>query len=201
MLSFDALTLGKVGIHGSTGTLLGRSLRRMRVVVDRTLSEVRLGAGAFGSERVMIAPLMEEIEIVAMIEAKERDVRLTIDIGAPDLAATGDQQILASAIANLVQNAFKFTRAGGHIRICARSNGARVLIEVHDECGGLPPGKTEELFRPFEQRSTDQSGLGLGLSISLKGIQAIGGEIHVVDHPGKGCTFTIDLPRAEPARH
>ena len=64
---------------------------------------------------------------------------------------------------------------------------------------GLPPGKAEELFRPFEQRGLDQRGLGLGLTISLKGVQASGGEIRVSDLPGSGCIFTVDMPRA-PAR-
>jgi hypothetical protein len=71
-----------------------------------------------------------------------------------------------------------------------------VLIDVEDECGGLPPGKAEDLFRPFEQRGADKSGLGLGLSISMKGVRANGGEIRVRNLPGKGCTFTVDLPRA-----
>jgi len=74
----------------------------------------------------------------------------------------------------------------------------RVLIDVQDECGGLPPGKAEELFKPFEQRGADRTGLGLGLSISLKGVRASGGEIRVRDLPGSGCMFTVDLPRAAP---
>jgi signal transduction histidine kinase len=110
-----------------------------------------------------------------------------------------DQQILASVVANLVQNAFKFTRPHGHITLTARTAGERVLIEVQDECGGLPPGKAEDLFLPFEQRGADKTGMGLGLSISLKGVRAIGGEIQVRDLPGSGCMFTVDLPRAPPA--
>src|SRR6185312_2824664 len=58
MLTFEALSRGSVGVHGSTGTLLGRSLRRMRVLIDRTLAEVRLEAGTDKPERVSIAELM-----------------------------------------------------------------------------------------------------------------------------------------------
>jgi len=54
------------------------------------------------------------------------------------------------------------------------------------------------LFKPFQQRGADQTGLGLGLAISLKGVQASGGEIQVRDLPGSGCVFTVDLPRAAP---
>src|SRR4029079_16831890 len=74
----------------------------------------------------------------------------------------------------------------GLITVGTHTRGDRVLIEVEDECGGLPPGKAEDLFRPFEQRGVDKTGLGLGLSISLKGGRANGGEIRVRDLPGRG---------------
>jgi signal transduction histidine kinase len=80
------------------------------------------------------------------------------------VAVEVDSHLLASAVSNLLQNAFKFTHARGHVSLRARKKGDRVLIEVEDECGGLPPGKAEELFRPFERRGTDKSGLGLGLA-------------------------------------
>ncbi len=72
----------------------------------------------------------------------------------------------------------------------------RVRIAVEDECGGLPPGDPRDLFHPFEQRGDDRTGLGLGLAISRRGAEASGGKIHVRDIPGKGCAFTLDLPRA-----
>ena len=198
MLTFDALSRGSVGVHGSTGTLLGRSLRRMRVLIDRTLAEVRLEGGAQQRDRVSIPELIEEIEVVATIDANEHDISLSVDAGHPDVTVEADHQILASVVANLVQNAFKFTRAHGHITVRTHTTGDRVLIDVEDECGGLPPGKAEDLFRPFEQRGADKTGLGLGLSISMKGVRANGGEIRVRNLPGKGCTFTVDLPRAAP---
>jgi signal transduction histidine kinase len=196
MLTFDALSGGKVGIQGSTGAMLGRSLRRMRVLIDRTLAEVRLGALIQNKERVSIAELIEEIEIVATLEAKDHSMHLSVDAGSYDIAVEADHQILASVVSNLVQNAFKFTRPQGHIKVRAHTMANRVLIDVQDECGGLPPGKAEDLFRPFEQRGQDKSGLGLGLSISLKGVKASGGEIRVRDLPGAGCVFTVDLPMA-----
>jgi signal transduction histidine kinase len=109
-----------------------------------------------------------------------------------------DRQLLAAAVANLLQNAFEFTRPQGHVMLTTLSSKGRVLIEVEDECGGLPPGKAEELFLQFEQRGRDRSGLGLGLSISRRSVEADGGEIHVRDLPGKGCVFAIDLPRLLP---
>lgn len=70
---------------------------------------------------------------------------------------------------------------------------------VHeDECGGLPPGKSEDLFESFAQRAHDPSGLGLGLSICRRAAQVCAGEVYVRDLPGKGCIFTLDLPRKPP---
>jgi hypothetical protein len=66
---------------------------------------------------------------------------------------------------------------------------------AEDECGGLPPGQAQELFRPFTQRSTDRSGSGLGLSISRKAIHLNGGELRVRNLPGHGGVFSADLPR------
>ena len=71
-----------------------------------------------------------------------------------------------------------------------------MIIEVEDECGGLPSGKAEELFRPFDRRGSDRSGLGLGLAISQQGVAASGGRIEVQDLPGKGCVFSIVVPLA-----
>ena len=68
-------------------------------------------------------------------------------------------------------------------------------IEVEDECGGLPTKNLEDLFRAFKQLGTDRSGLGLGLAISQRSVEASGGKLLVRDIPGKGCVFTVDLPR------
>jgi hypothetical protein len=106
--------------------------------------------------------------------------------------------MLSAAIANLLQNAFKFTRAAGHVSLAAHAESDRIFIDVQDECGGLPPGKTEELFLPFKQRSSDRSGVGLGLSISRRCVEANGGKLRARDLPGTGCIFTIDLPRPTP---
>ena len=83
-----------------------------------------------------------------------------------------DRQVLAAVVANLLQNAFKFTRPGTTVTLRVGASAERVLIEVQDECGGLPSGDVNELFRPFEQRSADRTGIGLGLAFSRWGAEA-----------------------------
>jgi signal transduction histidine kinase len=117
---------------------------------------------------------------------------------APLVTIDGDRQTIAATIANLLHNAFKFTRKNGSVALTTRATADLVSFDIEDGCGGLPPGKVEDLFRPFEQRGADRSGVGLGLSICLKAAKANGGEIRVRDIPGKGCVFTLDLPRRPP---
>jgi signal transduction histidine kinase len=74
------------------------------------------------------------------------------------------------------------------------------LIEVEDECGGLSDGNVEDLFLLFVQRSSDRSGMGLGLGISRRGVEMNGGTLYARNLPERGCVFTIDLPKPkEPA--
>ena len=73
----------------------------------------------------------------------------------------------------------------------------RILIDVKDRCGGLPPGDAERMFLPFTQNNQDKSGLGLGLSIARRSVELNGGVLSVRNLPGTGCVFTISLPRLE----
>jgi len=195
MLAFQTLRAGSVGPGGATSALLGRSLKRLSLLVDSSLAHVRLEAGIRTPARHSLREFIEEVEVGAAMEADGRDLTLTVAPVDPAIEVLVDRQLLAGAVANLLQNAFKFTRPHGHVTLRTTSTGDRVLIEVEDECGGLPRGKAEDLFRPFERRDHDRKGLGLGLSISRKSVEADGGRILVRDIPGQGCVFTIDLPR------
>jgi signal transduction histidine kinase len=194
MLAFEILKNGTVGVGGSTGALLGRNLTRMRDLIDRSLAEVRLKAGIKKRERVLLTDFIEEVEVAATIEAKARGLQLTITPVPRGVSIEVDRQILAAAVANLLQNAFKFTRPGGHVLVRTHADQGRLFIAIEDECGGLID-KAETLFAPFEQRSTDRSGLGLGLAIAREGVAANGGAISARNIPGRGCIFTIELPR------
>ena len=194
-LALAAVRSGKVGIDGSTGAVLDRTLGRLRALVDRSLTEVRLEAGILHREQLMVASLVDEIEASASLDAKARGLSLNVFPTDAGLAVDADRQILGAVLANLLQNAFKFTRPGGAVSLQTHATAERVLIEVADECGGLPEGKAEELFRPFEQRGEDRTGLGLGLAISSRGVEAHDGTLRVRTLPGVGCVFTVDLPR------
>jgi signal transduction histidine kinase len=194
-LAFGALQSGAVGTSGTTSGVVSSSLSRMRDVLERALAEVRLKAGIHRRTPMSVAALLEEVAITAVVEAEHRGLQLTVSPVAADVMIEADAQVLVSALSNLLQNAFKFTHPAGHVSLKTDTTVDRVQIAIEDECGGLPPGKVDDLFRMFEQRGGDRSGLGLGLGISRQGVEQSGGMIHVRDLPAKGCVFTIDLPR------
>jgi signal transduction histidine kinase len=198
MLAFQTLKSGSVGLGGTTAALLDRSLRRASALIDSAVAQVRLESGSQVTERLSMREFIEEVEVSAAMEATAQSLTLTVTPVPVGIDVEVDRQLLAGAVVNLLQNAFKFTRPNGHITLATSATRDRVFVAVEDECGGLPPGKAEELFRPFEQQGPDRRGLGLGLSISRKSVEAIGGELRVRDVPGVGCVFSVELPRVSP---
>jgi CheY-like chemotaxis protein len=167
-------------------------------LIDRSLADVRLDSGMQNVERVAVKEILEEVEIGAAMVARERGLQLNVTSVDASVIVAADRQILAAAVANLVQNALKFTRPATTVKLGATTTTDRVLISVEDQCGGLPPGEAESLLKPFTQGSHDRTGLGLGLAICLKAAKAMGGKLLIVDVPGKGCIFTLDLPKQPP---
>jgi signal transduction histidine kinase len=198
ILAFEILKTGTSGIGGSTGGVLERNLARLRELIDRSLAEVRLGAGSQLRSRIAVRDMIAEVEATAGVRAASREIHLLAEAPA-ELEVIADRQLITSAVGNLLDNALKFTRPHGTVLVRAFERADRIHIEVSDECGGLPAGKAEDLFGKFVQRGSDRSGMGLGLAITLRAVEASGGYLRVRDLPGKGCVFTVDLPRASSA--
>jgi signal transduction histidine kinase len=196
LLAFQALRQGTVAVNGSTGMVLGRSLMGLRDLIDSTLSEVRLDAGKQRRKRLAVAEFLDEIAVVAYLHAEYRGVHLSVAPAPPEWAVSADPQILASAVMNLLNNAFKFTAPGGRVVLRAQVEDGRVLLEVEDECGGIPDTALDPFQAFGERRGRDRTGLGLGLSIAQKAVTAQGGHIRIRNIPGTGCVFVIDVPQA-----
>ena len=178
---------------------LHRSLLGLRALIGRSLAEVRLTQGIQNQDTIRLFELIDEVVAAAVLHAQTIGLRLTVLPVDQDIAIQGDRQVLAAVVGNLLQNAFKFTRPQTTVTLRVRASAERVLIEVEDECGGLPGANHDDLFRPFEQRSRDRTGLGLGLAFSRWGVEANHGRIYARNLPERGCVFTVDLPRlAEP---
>jgi signal transduction histidine kinase len=195
IMAFEVLKTGNVGVVGSTGSVLHRSLMGARAVIGRSLAEVRLTQGIQNREQFLVSEFIQELAPAATLEANARGIELTVKSVEEGVAIEADRQVLAAVVGNLLQNAFKFTRPRTTVMLSVGASAERVLIEIQDECGGLPGGNVDELFRPFEQRSADRTGVGLGLAFSRWGVEANNGRIYARNLPNKGCVFTLDLPR------
>jgi len=200
-LAFTALKIGNVGVGGATGAVLERSLIGLRTLVDRSLADVRVAAGMLPRrELISLADFVDEIVVGALLEARARGCTLTVSRVEVDLAVDVDRDMLQSAVGNLLQNAFKFTKLGTAVSLSAYAVADRILIEVEDHCGGLPPEGAARMFLPFTQAGANKSGLGLGLAICQRSVEANNGILRVRDLPNSGCVFTIDLPRKQVLR-
>jgi signal transduction histidine kinase len=195
IMAFEVLKTGNVGVGGSTGTVLQRSLMASHALIGRSLAEVRLTQGVQNRAQFLVSGFIEEIAAAAKLDANVRGVRLTAMPVEDGVAIEADRQVLAAVVGNLLQNACKFTRPRTTVTLRVGGSAERVLIEIEDECGGLPMESVDELFRPFEPRSADRTGLGLGLAFSRWGAEANDGRIYARNLPDRGCVFTVDLPR------
>ncbi len=194
-LAQEMIKAGLVGTGGSTAAVLEANLSRMRHLIDRSLSEVRMRADVdLFVEKFRLVDLLDQILITAKIDADKKQQTLSCEVDWKIEIET-DRQFVLSAIANLVQNAIKYTKSGGKICLRAKTSADRVLIEIEDECGGIEAGKIDALFEPYIKSSGDRSGLGLGLAITQRAVYLCQGKISVRDKPGHGCAITIDIPR------
>ena len=126
-------------------------------------------------------------------ELKEHDIRIEMDLQAlPTIRADRDQ--VKQVFLNLTLNAMQTMSDGGTLAVSTAVTDDHVHISFRDDGPGIPEPVQEKLFEPFF--TTKEEGIGLGLSIAKRIIQAHHGTIHVESMEGKGTTFTITLPLA-----
>lgn len=194
-LSFETIKSGRVAPGGSTGLVLRRSLNGLSDLIDRSLADVRLDGAIEANQLIPVAEFIDEVEVSASLQAVARGVAFSVWPVDPNLFVVGDRASLAATLANLLQNALKFTVEGGQVSVSVRSTESRVFLDVTDECGGLPADTVDGVFQPFAHPRTFRRGMGLGLSICVKAAKLNRGALLVHNRPGKGCVFTLELPR------
>jgi len=194
--AFAAGKAGDLSFSGATGNVLERSLDALTNLVDQSLGELKKTAeNDQGFSLFSLAELSADVKQSADLAANVSGCVFTVSHVDSRIGIRGNRYLLYSSVMNLLQNAFKFTQAHTEVTLDAYADADRILIDVKDHCGGLPGGDAEGLFLPFVQNGRNKSGLGLGLSIARRSIESIGGELSVRDEAGKGCVFTISLPR------
>lgn len=184
--------LRKVGI--TTGEFNDLNMC-LDIAIASAVSEIRMRADPeVHIEKFRLDVLVDQIIITARSEAKNKNQILCNDI-TTSVELETDRQLVLSAIANLIQNALKYSKAGGRISVRAGYSSENVIIEIEDECGGIQPDVLKNLFKPFTSAGFDQSGLGLGLTIVQRAVLLLQGQITINNLPGHGCAFRIELPK------
>jgi len=159
------------------------------------ISEAESGAMQLRREPVALG------EVVARAVALYHDVAdakgVTLDAATIDeVVVTADRTRLEQVAANLIDNAVKYTAAGGRVDVDVRREAARALLIVRDTGAGIPANELPRIFdRLFRgDRSRTERGLGLGLSLVKAVVEAHAGTVDVSSEPGRGATFTVTLP-------
>ena len=162
------------------------------------LSRLRM-ENALPRGTVELEPLLIDVVDTGARLADGRGVIVRLGPVEP-LVARGDQLTLRRAIVNLVENAIKFTGAGGTVELSLERDGQHAVVAVRDTGVGMNPEDAERIFEPFVRldgaRTTDNGGAGLGLSIVHSIVVAHDGRLSVQTAPGIGSTFTMRLPLA-----
>lgn len=191
------LATGNEEIRQRSLERIERSLSQLSELVDNSLVQAQL----YGEPTMNV----ERLDSVALAQAAREDIiahadarGLTLTVEAQQFELDGDRKLLLSALTNLLKNAVKFSHEGGNVTLRVRTVEQRALFEIEDSCGGMHEDMPQRLFQPFVQASNDRSGFGLGLAIVKQAVDAHEGAVRVINRPGQGCTFVVDLPLRQP---
>src|SRR3954469_12776931 len=175
--------------------LIGDETSRLATLIDDVLDTSRIEAGTFSFtfSDVDLAELLRDVVMAA--ELAQDEVQLTTELGAlPHVR--GDRERLRQVIQNLVDNAVKYSSAGGRVHVSALADDGHVLIDVADEGPGIVPDDHELIFEKFGRSSggATKPGSGLGLFIARSIAEAHGGKLDVRSVPEQGSVFRLELP-------
>jgi signal transduction histidine kinase len=171
---------------------------RLLGLVNQILEVSRLRAGVLPIQRARLD--LDTVITRAVDELKptadHTGVALERERQGEDFWLIGDEDRLLQIVVNLVSNAIRFTRQGGHVIVRLVSTGPELEIQVEDTGIGIPSGELPYVFEPYRQAHADRGGTGLGLAIVRGVAQAHGGRVTVESQEGKGSRFTVLLPRS-----
>ncbi|HEU4455988.1 MAG TPA: ATP-binding protein, partial [Longimicrobium sp.] len=161
------------------------------------LARVEAGTRRAESEDVDLAALVESVGEAMRGAAEAKGLALEVEVDAAAGRARTDAGLVRQILSNLLGNALKFTDAGA-VRVRARRDGERVVIEVADTGPGIAPEHQEKVFEAFFQvdpsTTRREGGTGLGLALSREFAALLGGEVTLHCAPGEGSTFALILP-------
>ena len=170
-----------------------RIQRLLETLLD--ISAAENGVLKLERERIDVGALLQSVAELYALVAEEKSVAIEVVPGA-GVSAEADPTRLRRIVANLVDNAVKYTPAGGNVLLAAEARGNRVFITVRDTGPGVPAGEQEKIWQRLYRgdHSRSQRGLGLGLAVVKALAEAHGGRVSVANQPSGGAAFTVELP-------
>jgi PAS domain S-box-containing protein len=197
LLESGHLTSAPPEFIGSILEAAKRQSRRLEKLVEALLDVSRITAGRLelARERVDLAQLVAEVVAEVRDEAAAAECTLTVDLG-DDVSGHWDRLRLEQVATNLLSNAIKYG-VGGSVRVVVEGDARSGRLRVSDNGIGIAVEMQERIFERFERAvpASNYGGLGLGLYIARRIVEAHGGSISVVSQEGQGATFTVELPR------
>jgi len=169
-------------------------------VLDALTAQVLALASAMQSDctrgRVRLAGVLERVVDNAQLEAGEKGV--SIDHVTPDgaIAVIADENLLASAIENVLRNAVQAAPSGGRVTVATQVSADECTVTVTDDGGGVPGDEVERIFEPFYRLDTNRDGSGIGLAITARVMQQIGGSVVARNAEGGGLAVSMTMPLA-----
>ena len=160
------------------------------------IAQTDSGLTRFSKVPLDLCRLVREATELFQPAAEDKGIVLQTNFPEDSLSVLGDKTALQRVLANLLDNAIKFTDSGGQIIVSVRAGGGNAILEVRDTGVGIPPGDLPHIFERFYRgdKSRSTQGNGLGLSLALAIVRAHGGTIEVTSTPGAGSVFTVNLP-------
>jgi signal transduction histidine kinase len=174
-----------------------RMIERESVVIKRVLEDLRNIAQPIPLEHFPVEIDRSVAEIVDSMQQHAETAGLTLraELAAGGALVEGDVFALGRVYRNLIINAIQATAPGGLVVAATEATGDRVQVRIYDTGCGIPPDRLGAVFEDFV--TTKRRGLGLGLAISKKIVEQLGGQISVASEVGKGTTFVLDFPRTK----
>lgn len=173
---------------------------RLGRMVDQLLELSRLESGdlPLHREEVSLGPLVSRVLSEIRVTRARTDIELSDDVPEDLPTVFADAERMYQVLFNLLDNAVRFTPAGGRVRVTAAGHNGSVDVAVEDTGPGIPAEHLPRLFERFYRidtsRSRDEGGTGIGLAIARSVVEAHGGRIWAESEPGRGSTFTFELP-------
>jgi signal transduction histidine kinase/ActR/RegA family two-component response regulator len=193
----------QAGVVENVGAILSRQVQQMTRLVDDLLEVGRVTGGKIRLER---APFDLAALVAAVVDAwkgGDRFARHAVGTDLHEVWVDADRARLEQVVANLLDNALKYTPPGGRVDLSVRRDGDVAILEVTDTGEGMPPELIDRVFELFVQGerslARERGGLGIGLTLARRLVEMNGGEIAAASEgSGMGATLTVRLPAIEP---